>query len=311
MIPLPPAQLLTYCCLLCILCHCNFASGSVLSNTTQIDEGIIRYHYDSSANRTNGCSAILMIGVGTTMRVDDYDHLASEIAKQSPDALVSIVDHAPGDPFKQSGEKYARLVNAMGARVEQLFPMCFHQNGLQLNQTRPAFVIGGHSASGEAAIKSLPYFKKFSPRGLILLSPFRITSSFPKIEIPTLLWGFSTTTCLVEIGYAADMAYRLSTADNGRVLYQLQNPSGEPSHCVFTNHGCPICPVSSPLRYSWIHPAVGESIAKYLTGVKTGTFTRESMKLSLPPEVETTFVKMFVGEDTIQVPRLPSDEETS
>jgi hypothetical protein len=298
-------------CLLFILCRCNLASASVLSNTTYIDEGIIRYHYDSTANRTNECSTILLIGVGTTMSVQDYDLLSIDIAKQNPDALVTIVDHAPGNPLKQSGERFARLVSAVGARVEHLFPMCFQQSLQQLiNQTRPAFIIGGHSASGEAAIKSLPYLKGVSPTGLILLSPFRITSSMPEIKIPTLLWGFSMTTCLVDIRHETEMAYRLSSADSGRVLYQLQNPSGEPRHCIFTNHGCPLCPGSSSQRYAWVHPAVGESIAKYLVGVKTGTFTRKSMKLSLfPEEIETTFLRMFVGEDPIEAPSLPRDKE--
>ncbi|CAB9501398.1 expressed unknown protein [Seminavis robusta] len=278
---------------LCILPFFHSTSAaSVLSNTTHIEEGIIRHHYfKNNDGNHKTCDSVLLIGVGTAMRANDYDLLAIEIAKARTNAVVAIIDHAPMDPIKTSGERYANLVHAITARLHHLIPECRSQ--------KPHFFLGGHSASGQASIRAMQkgLSSVFSPAGWIGLSPFRISTDMVLSNVPTLLWGFSTTTCDVDIEQAADLAYQLSNATTGRVLYQLQNPTGEPRHCVFCNDGCPMCPACQ--KEKWIRSAVAESVDKFLTAVlETKSFTRESMKL-LPQGIGEDQLKMFVGDDTI------------
>lgn len=267
-------------------------TATVVSNTTRINEGIFRYHYDS---HIPSCSFVSLIGVGTTMKVEDYDRLSREIATGKPaGGIISIVlDHAPGNPIKISAKRFSLLANVMAAKIGEFIPVCRDQSS-----GPPKIVVGGHSASGGAAMKSLQSLN-FSPAGFIGLSPFRITDDLGHIKIPSLSWGFSTATCGADVEHAAAEAYALSN-DDGRVLYQLQNPSKEPSHCIFANNGClPICPSSRAKDFAWIRPAVGESVNIFFLALKTHTFTRDSFELSLPKHVTSQDLKMFVNRDKI------------
>jgi hypothetical protein len=275
----------------------------------------VRYHYESEAQ--NPCSVIVIIGVGTTMRVENYDILSTEIARRQPGLIAAIVDHAPGNPLKLSTKRYTNLVEAVAARMEEMFPICqTHQRGESQSRPsshRPKIFVGGHSASGMVAIKSLPLIKGFSPAGLVALSPFKITDDMAAISVPTLLWGFSTTTCGVDVGSAADQAYNLSSVEQGRVLYQLQNPEGEPSHCVFADDGCrPICPSSGSAEHAWIRPAVGNSIRNFLRAIEAKNFTKSSMGLDLPKNIIRSYLRMYVNQDQVPAPssiRVGVDQE--
>ena len=274
-------------------------ASTVVSNTTQIKEGIFRYHYDSNVSR---CSVVTLIGVGTTMKVEDYDLLAIEIAKAKPGVIAGIIDHAPGNPIKISAKKFSKLADALTSRIHELVPICKDRDtssGSNHHNQQPKFVVGGHSASGGAAMRSLLSLN-VSPLGFIGLSPFRITGDMVHINIPSLFWGFSKATCGVDVEYAADQAYDLSSPENGRVLYQLHNPSGKPSHCIFGDNGClPICPSSNSEEYEWIRPAVGDSVGRFLHAIEMKTFTEAAFKLSLPEKVTSQDLKMFVNGDNV------------
>lgn len=293
--------------LVLLICCVNQAYGVVLSNTTVNREGIVRYHYEGEATRF--CSTILIIGVGTAMSVEDYEDLAIEVARGRPGLIVAMVDHAPENPFKLCAKRYANLVNALAANTADIIPICNKREQQGPSSDQPTkFFLGGHSASGMVAIEALDLVD-FSPTGMIGLSPFRITDQMKPILVPTLLWGFSTTTCGVEVGQAADQAYELSSQDQGRVLYQLQNPSGQPSHCVFANYGCiPVCPCSDSVEYAWIRPAVAESIHRFLQAVDSSNFTRRSLELSLDRATKQKYLKLFVNEDAAPKPDSPSHD---
>lgn len=292
--------------LLCIFfffaLRCGVGASALVSNTTEIKEGIVRYHYDNEAR--DFCSTIVIIGVGTTMAVNDYDLLAIEIVRGRPGLVAAIVDHAPRNPLKLSTRRYANLVTAIATRTSELIPVCNRKGNADNDASvRTKFFLGGHSASGMVAIKSLSLIQGFTPAGLIGLSPFQITDSMSRISVPALFWGFSTTTCGVKVGFAADQAYALSSAENGRVLYQLQNPSGHPSHCIFANHGCgPVCPCSNSMEYNWIRPAVSDSIQHFLHALESKNFTRSSLDLNLPQEIKQNHLRMFVNQDEAPTP---------
>lgn len=285
------------CLLLTAIAFAAPIGGTVVSNTTELKEGIFRYHYESNIT---SCSVISFIGVGTAMRVEDYDLLAMEMATARPGLIAGFIDHAPRNPIKVSEEKFSKLVEALVDRIHDYVPVCGGRDKSTGTKDRqPRYVIGGHSASGGAAMRSLPSLK-FAVLGFVGLSPFRITDDMYHINIPALFWGFSTETCGVVVKYAADQAYSLSSPEHGRVLYQLQNPSGQPSHCIFANHGClPICPTSNPKDFEWICPAVAHSVRKFLVAIETNTFTRDSLRLQLPENVASHDLKMLVNQDSI------------
>ena len=287
----------TTCLLLTAIAFAPPIGGAVVSNTTEIEEGIFRYHYESNIT---SCSVITFIGVGTAMRVEDYDLLAIEIAKARPGVIAGFIDHEPRNPMKVSEKKFSKLVEALVDGIHDFVPICsVRERSARTKDYQPKYLIGGHSASGGAAMRSLPSLA-FSVLGFVGLSPFRITPDMHQINIPALLWGFSTETCGVVVKYAAYQAYSMSSPEYGRVLYQLQNPSGQPSHCIFANHGClHICPTSNSKDFEWIRPAVGDSVKRFLVAIETNTFTRGSLKLQLPETVASHDLKMFVNEQNV------------
>jgi len=272
-------------------CLPTLAGATVVhSNTTQLREGIFRYHYDTQITR---CSCVLLIGVGTTMKVGDCDLLAAEIARAREDLIVGIIDHAPGNPIKLSANRFAKLANAINAELKMLVPPC-RKVPVDSKHRKPKILLGGHSASGGAAMRALTLLD-FAPAGFVGLSPYRITDNMRNITISSLFWGFSKTTCGVDIGHAADAAYSLSSPKSGRVLYQLQNPDDQPSHCTFADNGCPICHSSDSEDYNWIRSAVGESVGKFIRAIETNTFRRAVFDLDVP----TNQLMLFVNEDYV------------
>lgn len=250
------------------------------------------------------CATVVIIGVGTMMAVNDYVLLAFEIVRGRPGLVAAIVNHAPGNPLKLSTRRYANLVTEIATRANELIPIC-NRRGNDVNDAsvRTEFFLGGHSASAMVAIKSLSLNEGFTPAGLIGLSPFQITDRMSRISGPPLFWRFSMTTCGVKVGFAADQAYALTNPENGRVLYQLPNPTGHPSHCIFANHGCaPVCPCSNSMEYTWIRPAVGDSIQRFLHAIESKNFTRSSLDLRLPQEIEQEYLRMFVNQDEAPKP---------
>ena len=166
-------------------------------------------------------------------------------------------------------------------------------------------IIGGHSASGEAAINSLPLLVSPSSslyvpsiKGIVGLAPYKIghvqahsVSSSTKagqsngevvnmnidgddaviVNIPALYWGFSSMTCAVEVEYAADMAYKVSH-HNFRVLYQVQtdddnfNPMMGGPHCVFSDNGC--MKMCNPSNMQWIKNSVAVTISTFIAAIR-------------------------------------------
>jgi hypothetical protein len=110
-------------------------------------------------------------------------------------------------------------------------------------------LVGGHSASGGAAFYALDELYNFDVAGYISLDPFPIRDNAARNvpAVPTLAWGFTTTTCDVTVSQAALAAYEHALVHR-RVLYQLQNEKNAQivstcrlSHCLFTDRGCPFC----------------------------------------------------------------------
>jgi len=241
-----------------------------------MSEGRYRFFYDDAVE-ASACDNIVFIGVGTAMSVSDYDKIASEIAKSSG-ALTVIIDHSTRFPVKTSGKKYAKLLNRLMKEIDTRISICTAGASRKI-------IIGGHSASGQAAVDSFPALD-FTPDGFIGLDPFRrggftggLFSKKVDINIPSFEWGFTETTCFVNVDQAAKSAYEASD-ETHRILYRVSNTKKDITHCIFTDNGCPACPANE--SGEWVRKSVGETISVFIKAVSSSYFTKSKFAISEP-----------------------------
>ncbi len=271
-----------------------FKSHSCVSRTKQVFEepesdnasnkviGIIRYHYDEALS---SCEYVLLLGVGTFMSVTDYDNLSRAITNDQS-VVVVIMDHNVYKIDKTSHTKYASLANEVVYQLNTLIPIC------ELGSAHILF--GGHSASGQAAMQAWRHrlfdTSKFDPLGFIGLDPYEISEKTMDhiiiFDLPGLYWGFTKTTCLVAVQKAAKAAYDI-TMTSARVLYSIHNEkeNRKMTHCVFTDQGCGIHPLScgTSISFHWVHEKVAESVRIYLQALSNALpFSHDSFKLHAP-----------------------------
>lgn len=253
-----------------------FASSDATVVTTKksisVGKGKVNYYYDDSGG--DSCDTVLFIAAGTAMRADSYVNLATDIVNGHPSLVVAIVDDNPHWIMKQNPTKFSDVVNGIAANLSEYIPACSADSN-------PDFLVGGHSAGGEGSILALIQGKlNFDPVGYIGLSPF-IAPKTGTIDIPTLFWGFSRTSCCVIKDWASLRAYGNSNPDQ-RVFYQLQTHNwnllfGGP-HCSYTDKGCPgwnwipflkACH-GTKTQAQEISPAVATSIHVFIQQIKDG-----------------------------------------
>jgi hypothetical protein len=314
--------------------------------------GRIRYHFeDNNYNQTDSaekidldtgtstffsikstlypCSHVVVIGVGTSMTVEDYDILARKIVNGTS-IVVIVTNHNVNGILKSSARRYACLINAVYDQLEELVPICSLQSittaGTITSATTTSttttttskkeknFIVGGHSSSGQAAFDaSQKYLFDFQPLAFFGLDPYPVTPSNEelRLQIPALFWGLRTTTCFVHVQTAAMGAYQLSLSDSGRVLYAIDNTHNEITHCVFTDHGCGIGPIivcpTERTTFGWVYDAVANSLHAYLHALETKQeFQRDMFELT---QTKVGDVMLLVNEDaSVAKPgQLPKD----
>jgi hypothetical protein len=173
--------------------------------------------------------------------------------------------------------------------------------------------VGGHSAGGQAAMQALPALleSRIIPNTTIVaflgLDPFNAKSAHVNISIPAMYWGFTKTTCLVAVQYAAQYAYQHSTSKK-RVFYQVANDAHHSTdiitHCIFTDHGCNLCPSNNNEVDIWVRIAIGKSVNRFIAAIASnGEFRDDDFLLK-----EYNDVNVYVDGHTIQR-AIPSFEE--
>lgn len=264
--------------------------------------GRIRYHLDTEVDK---CDSLILLGVGTFMGVEDYDKVSSSIVEDQP-AVVIVLDHNPHKPVKIFGEQFALLVNNIHNQLEELIPTC----------VKPGRILfGGHSASGLAALTAWKdgLLDSINLSGFLGLDPYEIDAQNLGedfiLDLPGLFWGFTKTTCLVKKSHAAAAAYQF-TDDENRVLYTIENTGGcKITHCVFSDDGCGIGPISCSTReeFAWIYDQVAKSVHLFLEALEQGTkFTHDLFSL---PQEEGPQIHLYVDADTIDPHFFEEDEE--
>jgi len=300
-------------------CKTNVTEARIVSETKDVISGTkrigrIRYHYfdqecvddtsDSLANTSlESCSDILLLGVGAAMPVENYDNIATQIVTKtgSSSLIVVIADSNPGNIVKFSSTKFADLSNHIHQH-SGLIPVC---NKTDENEKRTVnFLIGGHSASGQAALEAAQQgLFDFCPTGFVGLDPYDTSTIHSTLDFfPTLNWGFTHTTCLVQVDKAAKGAYEVSSPDIGRVLYSIDNNNNNNNgmtHCVFTDHGCKVAGFdvcSSHGNHEWVYESVAESINLFVNATKNSLFDKDTFEV---PSTRSGKVSLFVNHDKV------------
>ena len=237
-------------------------------------QGEYQYYFDNSI-QTFGI--VFIVAVGTGMSVTDYTTISTDVAATNPVVFI-MMDPAPGNPVKLDGPKFANNANELASNLSTYLPNV----NLAANTS---IVIGGHSAGGEAAIKSFDGLLTFQPVGFLGLDPFSVDTKTMTIPSPAVLWGFSNTTCAVTVNQAAKAAYNISP-QSARVFYQILNPqnllkkSSNITHCIFTDDGCagPVCPAQT--GGFWVRQAVANSLVPFIGSLVSGEFLPQDQFLA-------------------------------
>jgi hypothetical protein len=228
------------------------------------------------------------------MTTGAYDTIAKQMT-QGQNVMTVISDPVPGLFVKIFAPFFARQVNSIVADLKDLIPACGNV------QHSPRIVIGGHSAGGSAAFNAVlgNLFRGFEPAGFLGLDPYPWPGAFKTgiMQLPSMYWGFSETTCSVHVADAANAAYSRTNHDR-RVLVQIQNPNSTMKHCSFTNTGCLfICGIDQNYKQQAIdiRADVGSTLPVFLQSVVTTSFKRSVFKaltLKVP-------AKVFFGDDIV------------
>ncbi len=218
-----------------ITCLAWMFSFQVMANSfdKSLNSGQVRIHYPTLAQTS--CSAIF-IGVGTAMGIKGYDKLSSRIAQYGH--IVAILDHAPGNLMKTDANRYRNLAQDIKDQLTQWLPANSCQNITH-------WVMGGHSAGGQAAQNAVANTPGLAD-GIFSIDPYNAKDT-NEVNVPAMYWGFSKTTCFVDVNDAAKGTYQRS--NDRRAFYKVNTkyswgPCGySPKyfHCSFCDGHCPAC----------------------------------------------------------------------
>lgn len=212
------------------------ASGSLsaASFDKSINGGEVRIHYN--AGGAASCDAIVL-GVGTAMRSASYNKLSAKLIGYG--YVVAIVDHNPGNLQKTDATKFANVANGI---KQNLATWLVGKNNCR---TVNHWVMGGHSAGGQAAHAAVVNDGHLAD-AMFNIDPYDISGQ-GLVSVPTLNWGFTTTTCFVDVDKAAKAAYYKSTGLRALVKVSKQYSTGpcgyspKYMHCSFCDGHCPAC----------------------------------------------------------------------
>mmetsp|Transcript_12345 Transcript_12345/g.14146 ORF Transcript_12345/g.14146 Transcript_12345/m.14146 type:complete len:329 (-) Transcript_12345:44-1030(-) len=255
--------------------------------------GVVQYYYedndDSSSvstdtdaddgdNSDSACEAVVILIVGTAMRVGQYVDLAQAIVTGSSSTVVAIMDDNIHWIQKQNGKRATNVANAVVENLPKYVPVC-SQAGV------PRYYFGGHSAGGGGAMNAMKTPQKFDfdVAGFIGLSPYGMKKHI-SLHVPTLLWDFSLMSCGVCPKTAAQQVYNDMKKNVPRFFYQLQTNNtvnfvlgGD--HCSYTDSGCFRMCSGGKTGRNFMHESVAKAINTFVGGATTVVENYDNVKL--------------------------------
>jgi hypothetical protein len=256
-------------------CDINIMSNQtkkVITTTDTSAEQQYKYTYYRD-NKFETFKVIIMLGVGTAMKSDDYSGLCTKLVTSTEKPILAVVvDFVPEWPIKNDPKRFVESCNSILKVLESKKLISFSE-GITL-------VVGGHSGGGASAAGSLTVDGasfEHTPNGFFGLDPVPpgagpFPGPFkPVIGIPSLNVGFAKKTCGVDPLRSARAAYSKSDTSH-RTLLLISNdvsPNKYICHCAFSDHGCGVaCPQAGDTET--VKQGVADAFSIFLTTLDTG-----------------------------------------
>lgn len=251
------------------------------------------------ANNNQESCTVIMMGIGTDMDVSNYNNISMAITNLNQ-FIVVITDHNPDGMVKTD----AKLFRNLTLDVKKNLLEWIHDRIPTFNCSYvDKWLIGGHSASGEAAHQAINEDLSLADAEFSL-DPFDCSGNFVN-DIPSLFWGFSETTCFVFVNEAGKACY-LNTNEKYRVFYRINVtfewekcvvPLYLPNyfHCSFTDTGCIFCSDCHDVPAS-LFIDVAKSVGKFVNALNTKDWRKSNFEI----EDAGTPMTLFVNSDTPQ-----------
>jgi hypothetical protein len=235
--------------------------------------GQVRVHYPAISPAS--CD-VITLGVGTAMSDNDYDNLSAKLNGYG--YIVAVMDHQPGNLTKTDANKYKNLALDVKANMVSWLGAVGVNCGSIAH-----WIMGGHSAGGQAAHNAVSSNPGLAD-AMFNIDPFDISGA-GNVSVPTLNWGFDTTTCFVTKENAAKAAYQKSTGQRAFVRVKVPygfnwcGPSPKLYHCSFTDGTCPAC-TNCAYPPNSFYVDVAASVNKFITAAFYGTWSKANLNFS-------------------------------
>eukprot|EP00457_Paulinella_chromatophora_P011056 gb/GEZN01011181.1/.p1 GENE.gb/GEZN01011181.1/~~gb/GEZN01011181.1/.p1 ORF type:complete len:317 (+),score=24.12 gb/GEZN01011181.1/:117-1067(+) len=226
---------------------------------------------------------VFVIAVGTGMRSDGYNRLGTKLCESGH--VMAVVDPNPGSMVKLDSLRFRNAFEA--ARQNMDAWMLNATNSSKCPGKNWKYVVGGHSAGGQAAANSLAISTE-GVNGFLGLDPYNCKSVTSKAKtalqkLPGAVWGLKRTTCAVTSDLAASRCYRDiasgSTMEGLHALFHVDNSAltcPTYNHCGFSDTGCDggqslidICQIRCPRSAVDLTDAVAASADRLADRVHT------------------------------------------
>jgi hypothetical protein len=232
---------------------------------------------------------VFILAVGTAMTRHSYDLLSAQLIGKG--FVVVNMDHNPKGIVKTDAAAYRDC--AMTVKSE--LPTWLVATGFQ---SAAHWIMGGHSAGGQAAQDAISTDPALAD-AIFSIDPYNADNAGP-VAGPALYWGFSITTCFVNIEKAAKAAYYQTSGH--RAFYRVQgvysmNPapcgySPQFFHCSFCDFHCPGC-FNCTQTPSYFYVDIANSVLNFVNAEFYEVWSKAGLTT-----VTTTPTDLFVDSDT-------------
>ena len=270
----------------------------------------------SGSGSDSSFNSVVIIAAGTALGVDSYSNLASYVAKELDDSLFVVVDTNPGNFTKTSPSDF---INAF-YNIVQWVKSTLRRLAIL---TEIKYYVGGHSASGQAALQALSKLTEGKVVGFIgidsccvgsptifsnlpFVPKYVPPSDFTLLTVPSLYWTTSQNFPVSPSIAGKAFFDNSNPLNNGECtsLFQLKSYSNGKEgyeHCVFTNDGCPLLggvynsgifgfltrdPKVIKQKQIGVYEAVAKSIANFVNNKPQDIFNIASFNSACPTSRE-------------------------
>ncbi len=228
-----------------------------------------------------GNPEVFIMAVGTAMSRSSYNYLSAQITAKG--YVIVNMDHQRGSLTKTDANALASCAQMVKNNLAAwLAPMGY--------QSAKHWIMGGHSAGGQAAQAALSANPALAD-AIFSIDPYNANNA-GNVKGPALYWGFSVTTCFVNINDAAKAAYYKTNPQREFIrvkgIYSF-NPCGYAPkyfHCSFCDAHCPACTNCTPTPSSF-YVDIGNSVQKFVNAAFYGTWSKASLKGSYTTPTDT------------------------